>query len=61
MQKGVSAAEFKNRFGLDIKELFSTQLDKFISLDLMEEKNGYYSLTDNGIDVSNSVMCEFMV
>lgn len=61
MQKGVSVAEFKNRFGLNIKEFFAPQLEKFISLDLMEEKNGCYRLTDKGIDISNSIMCEFII
>lgn len=64
MMKGVSAEEFQKRFGRTIEEIYGSILDRFIRMDLMEksqEKNGSaYRLTENGISVSNQVMCEFM-
>ena len=64
MMKGVSAEEFQKRFGRTIEETYGKILDKFITMNLMEksqEKNGiYYRLTENGISVSNQVMCEFI-
>ena len=58
---GININEFKNRFGKSIDEVFDAELNKFINLDLMQYHNGNYSLTDRGIDVSNSVMCEFLL
>ena len=58
---GISAAEFKKRFGTDIKSVFSEQIKRFINLGLMEQKGDNYCLTKHGIDVSNSVMCEFIL
>lgn len=58
---GISAFEFKNRFGIDIQKVFQKQINRFISLGLMERTGGNYHLTERGIDVSNSVMCEFIL
>lgn len=58
---GVSEAEFERRFGVRLAELFGKKLNRFISLGAMEYSNGRYFLTDSGIDVSNSVMCDFML
>lgn len=58
---GININEFKNRFGKSIDEVFGAELNKFMRLDLMQYHNGIYCLTDRGIDVSNSVMCEFLL
>lgn len=64
MMKGVSAEAFHKRFERRIEEIYGSILDRFIRMNLMEksqEKNGSaYRLTENGISVSNQVMCEFM-
>lgn len=60
MTKGINENIFKNRFGTEIKEKFGKELDKFINLGLMEYKDGNYVLTSKGIDISNSVLCEFV-
>lgn len=61
MDRGVSNREFKKRFGKDIEEVFAYQTQKFVSLGLMQKTGDRYSLTERGIDVSNSVMCEFLI
>lgn len=61
MDSGVSNKEFKKRFAKDIEEVFAYQTQKFISLGLMQKTGDRYSLTERGIDVSNSVMCEFLI
>ena len=58
---GVSEAEFKKRFGSGMENIFGKELRRFTELRLMEHKNGNYFLTDRGIDVSNSVMCDFIL
>ena len=60
MDNGVSEEEFYSLFGKKITDIYKTSIDKFISGGFMEYKNGCYSLTDKGIDVSNSVLCEFV-
>lgn len=59
--KGVGEEEFKRRFKCDIKSLFKNETEKFLNLNLMEYKDGFYRLTKNGLDVSNSIMCEFIL
>ena len=61
MDRGINRSEFKKRFGVQIEEMFSKQLDKFVSLGLMKCDGENYSLTDRGFDISNSIMCEFMI
>ena len=58
--EGVDKNEFYRRFDVYPDEIWKSQLDKFIALKLMKEENGAYSLTQRGIDISNSIMCEFL-
>ena len=58
---GVSAAEFEKRFGSGMECIFGKELRRFAELGLMEHKNGNYFLTDRGIDISNSIMCDFIL
>ena len=60
MNRGVSENDFKLRFGKDIKDVFGSEFDKFIKLGLMQYIDGRYSLTLDGINVSNSILCEFV-
>ena len=58
--EGIDKNEFYRRFDVYPDEIWKSQLDKFIALKLMKEENGGYSLTQRGIDISNSIMCEFL-
>lgn len=60
MEKGISADDFYRLFGKNIEDIFGNELNKFINMNLIRYKNGLYSLTPRGIDVSNSVLCEFV-
>ena len=60
MNRGVSETDFKSRFGKDINDVFGSEFDKFIKLGLMQYSDGRYSLTLDGINVSNSILCEFV-
>ena len=61
MTRGVSEAEFLSRFGEKIETIYGKQLEKFINSGLMAHENGRYFLTARGLDVSNGVMCEFIL
>ena len=58
--EGVNLNEFANRFGFDFVSNYVNQINKFTQGGFMKltEKNCF--LTDKGIDVSNSIMCEFL-
>lgn len=58
--EGVNRDEFKARFGMTIEEVYGGVLRKFISHGAMEKAFGNYRLTDYGMDISNTVMCEFL-
>lgn len=57
---GINRNEFHNRFMTYPEKVWGLELDKFISLGLMKKDVDFFSLTDRGLDVSNSVMCEFV-
>lgn len=57
---GISKTEFFKRFNIEISEIYKEQLSKFINLKLMKESDDRYFLTDKGMDISNSIMCEFI-
>lgn len=60
MTEGISVSEFKERFKADLFGLFKEQTDKFIRLGLMTYDGSRLALTRRGIDVSNSILCEFV-
>lgn len=60
MKKGVSGTRFKKRFGKSVEDVFGKELDKFVRLGLMEFDGERYFLTFDGINVSNSILCEFV-
>ena len=69
--EGVSIEEFKRQFGRDIWEIYGEVIDKYAGLGLLEYRrseagresveNTYLRLTDKGLDVSNTVMAEFIL
>lgn len=58
---GIDEKEFEKRFGKSFYEVYKNLPDKFISLGLMKKNPQGYSLTPRGINVSNSIMCEFLL
>lgn len=61
MTEGISMHEFSRRFGTDIYEIFGKPLLKFIKMGMLIEKNGRIFLSDNAVEVSNQIMCEFIL
>jgi len=60
MSEGINENEFFSLFGVRIEDIYKSELDKFQKLGLLIKKNSNYFLTDYGIDISNSVLCEFI-
>ena len=58
--KGISCTEFYEKFGKDIFEVFKEPIEKHIQNGLLISENGKVYLSEHGMDVSNTVMCDFM-
>ena len=61
LTEGADRDEFKKRFGVPMDEVFGDAIRKHVGLRLMEERGGSVALTPMGLDVANSVMCEFII
>ena len=58
---GVDEREFKRIFGKTIEEIYKVEIDKNIENGLLEKADRHYRLTSLGIDISNTVMADFML
>lgn len=61
MQEGVSEEAFYKRFDIDINIIYGVIINKYINLKLMEKKDGRIFLNYNGIQLSNSIMSDFIL
>lgn len=59
--EGVSIAEFERQFGRPIFGVYADVISKYRELGLLELQQGYLHLTDRGLDVSNTVMADFLL
>lgn len=60
MMEGVSIEKFREVFQKDIFEVYGEVINNYVEKGLLEEKNHHIALTEHGIDISNSVMSEFL-
>lgn len=60
MSEGVSRTEFFRRFGFWPEKVYGAELAKFIGHGLLKEKGDRICLSERGISVSNSILCEFV-
>ena len=58
--KGVSKSRFRERFGMELTACFHDVIEKYKKNGLLQENGDYISFTEQGIYVSNTVLCEFM-
>lgn len=59
--KGISIEEFKQRFKVDIYDVYKEVIEKYKDLNLLQDSEGYVKLTTKGIEVSNVVMADFII
>ena len=59
--QGISRTQFENCFGNTIEEIYGDVLEKLVREKLLEITADRIRLTKRGIDVSNSVFCEFLL
>lgn len=61
MTKGISISKFKEVFDKDIHDVYGAIIDKYVSMKLITEENDYLRLTEKGIDVSNTILSDFLL
>ena len=61
MMEGVSAAVFAETFGCELDSVFGDACVRLISEGLLVREGDRYKLTSRGIDISNSVLAEFLL
>ena len=63
LTEGVSTAKFRELFGKEITEVYGEVIAKYEKMGLleMEPMTGYLRLTEKGLDVSNTVMADFLL
>lgn len=61
MNKGISLKEFEKRFNKDIFDVYGMQIKKFLGNKLLILENDMLFFSERGMEVSNSVMCEFIL
>lgn len=59
--EGVSKTKFEESFGCGMGEVYGETLRRMYEMGLMEGVGEFVRLTERGIDVSNGVLCEFLL
>lgn len=63
--EGISEEDFQRRFGVSFTSVYGEVADRLVNLGLLQPRKQpgmgvWYSLTDRGIDISNTVLAEFL-
>ncbi|MBO7401623.1 MAG: oxygen-independent coproporphyrinogen III oxidase [Lachnospiraceae bacterium] len=58
--EGVEKKEFESRFGRSLFEVYGDVVKKHVAAGLLKDDGKKISLTERGIDISNSVLCDFL-
>lgn len=59
--KGIDILDFRKEFGCDIEEIFARSIDKNIKKGLLVREENRLYLSSRGIDISNTVMSDFII
>lgn len=60
LAEGLSIAEYKRRFGVDLMQTHGDTIATFKNEGLMKTENGRIALTERGFRLSNSILISFM-
>ena len=58
---GIDENEFKNRFSMNINNVYGEILNKYIDEGLLIRKSGRIFLSEKGIEISNIIMADFLL
>ncbi len=59
-EKGILRRDFSKCFGVSLDDIYGAPIQKLCKLGLLTDDGQSLRLTERGIDVSNSVFCEFL-
>lgn len=59
--EGISIKDFKNRFKIDIYDIYKDVIEKFVKRNLLIINKDRIYLSYEGVKLSNQVMCEFIL
>jgi oxygen-independent coproporphyrinogen-3 oxidase len=59
--EGVSFQDFQRRFGVSLSSVFGEPVRRHLQEGLLQERGDRLSLTERGIDISNFVLCDFLL
>ena len=57
---GIGCKKFKTRFGVNLNNIFSKQINKLVNLGLLQRDDNRIKLTKKGIFLANTVFREFV-
>lgn len=58
---GIDKNEFKNRFSMNINDVYGEILNKYIDEGLLIRESGRIFLSEKGIEISNIIMADFLL
>ena len=61
LTEGISEQDFSRTFGVSVDQMYEGLLEKLISQGLLLRENERLFLTDQGLDISNYVMTQFLL
>jgi oxygen-independent coproporphyrinogen-3 oxidase len=59
--KGINIDEFQTKFNRSIIDVYGETINKYLKNNLLIMDEGNISLSPRGIDISNSIMCDFIL
>ncbi|OFI07195.1 oxygen-independent coproporphyrinogen-III oxidase-like protein YqeR [Clostridium acetireducens DSM 10703] len=59
--KGISMEDFKKRFNVNIYHVYGEIINKYLNNNLLIQKEDRLFLSKRGIEISNSIMCDFII
>lgn len=60
MSEGVDCDGFRERFSVDIEQVYQPEMDKMVGMGLLELNESHLRLTPKGVLLANEVMAEFV-
>lgn len=60
LTEGISESGFSLKFGIRLRDKFGEIIDKYLNAGLLEKMGDRIRFTEKGMDLSNTVLCEFL-
>ncbi|MGN1140585.1 MAG: radical SAM family heme chaperone HemW [Oliverpabstia sp.] len=60
MTEGVSVTGFRKNFGQELYEIYGDVIEKYRTMELLEQNGDYLRFTRRGISVSNPILADFL-